>query len=97
MFVFLKFHLSVIVVLAMMINLACGALFGYCTADYQDTESGSSSKATISTTTAIDVLGYLAFLGLALGFRWLYKKNTKTLDFQAFCYVTRTNLYHRAL
>ena len=67
MFVFYQnFYLSVIVVLAMMINLACGALFGYFVPLIIKTLNQDPALAsTIFITTATDVLGYLAFLGLA--------------------------------
>ena len=67
MFVFYQnFYLSVIVVLAMMINLACGALFGYFVPLIIKTLHQDPALASIIfITTATDVLGYLAFLGLA--------------------------------
>ena len=67
MFIFYQnFYLSVIVVLAMMINLACGALFGYFVPLIIKTlHQDPALASTIFITTATDVLGYLAFLGLA--------------------------------
>jgi len=54
------------VVLAMMINLACGALFGYFVPLIIKTlHQDPALASTIFITTATDVLGYLAFLGLA--------------------------------
>ncbi|MGT2665717.1 magnesium transporter [Streptococcus rifensis] len=67
MFVFYRnVYLSLIVVLAMMINLACGAIFGYFVPlILKALKQDPALASTIFITTATDVLGYFAFLGLA--------------------------------
>ena len=61
-----KLYLSVIVVLAMMINLAFGAIFGYFVPlILKALKQDPALASTIFITTATDVLGYFAFLGLA--------------------------------
>lgn len=67
MFVFYhNFYLSLIVVLAMMINLACGAIFGYFVPlVLKGLKQDPALASTIFITTATDVLGYFAFLSLA--------------------------------
>lgn len=64
--VYQNFYLSLIVVLAMMINLMFGGIFGYFVPlVLKALKLDPALASTIFVTTATDVLGYFAFLGLA--------------------------------
>lgn len=64
--VYRNLFISVIVILAMMINLACGAFFGYFVPlVLKALKQDPALASTIFITTATDVLGYFSFLGLA--------------------------------